>query len=96
MKGIIFCYLNFHPQHNQTGDDLINLVKNQNKDLIAELEKTDYRMAFVATCEEACRVEKVDFDQPFPRFKPNFVDMAKEEEKEKEREKDRMQKEVTS
>ena len=62
-----------------------------NKELFDEIkESTQYRIAIVPTTKEACRIEKIDFDKPFPRFPPrNNIDsnrssQSKEDGKQKE------------
>lgn len=70
-KGILVFYINYFPDSGQKVEDIINIVRQQNKDLIDKLEgngEGDYKVMFVPTTKEASRVEKIDFDQPHPRF----------------------------
>lgn len=54
------------------GQDLnqtIEVFKQVNKDLFDSIQNdSDYNVAIVPTTKEACRIEKIDFDKPFPRF----------------------------
>lgn len=62
MKGILVFYINYHPDEGETASDCINFVHNQNLELIEALAvEADYRVMFVPTTHEACRVVKVDF-----------------------------------
>lgn len=80
MKGILIFYMNYKPDLGQTrehSEELINIVREQNQNLIDKIQsETDYNVMFVATCGEACRVDKVDFDMPFPRYVAPYVDIV--------------------
>jgi hypothetical protein len=85
MKGIIVFYINFFPEYKQSVDDTLTLVKNHNRDLIEKVKNSDYDVMFVPTTKEASRVEKIDFDKPFPRFVvpvPNTIKIEEDEEEE--------------
>lgn len=91
MLGIITFYLNFHSELEQDVKQTIDMFKLCNKELFDEIkESTQYRIAIVPTTKEACRIEKIDFDKPFPRFPPrNNIDsnrssQSKEDGKQKE------------
>lgn len=78
LKGIIVFYINFLTAEDQKDSDAtLNMVRNQNKELHTKLAEAGYDMIFVPCVKEACRVEKVDFDQPYPRFIPNYIDVTK-------------------
>jgi len=89
MKGIIVFYINFHPEHNQDINQLINIVKEQNKDLFAAIAEMEYRFMLIPCTKEACRVEKIDLDKPYPRYLPkSHSDLAEVERLQEERKKD--------
>ena len=83
MKGFIVFYVNYFPDLNQTAEEVLNLHKMHNKVVVEKVQESGYEVMFVATTKEACRVDKVDFDQPFPRFVPGkprlLTDKPKEE-----------------
>lgn len=69
MKGIITFYINYHPDLGQDLTQTVEVFRQVNKDLFdAIAADSDYRVAIVPTTKEACRIEKVDFEKPFPRF----------------------------
>lgn len=69
MKGLIVFYMNFWPDLNQDPQQAVDLMRRINQDVIeAIMKETDYRVMVVPCTKESCRVEKVDFDQPFPRY----------------------------
>lgn len=71
MKGILIFYVNTHPDQNIQPAAMVEMFKAANKELIDRVNKeSDYQIAFFPCTKEACRVEKVDFDQPFPRYSP--------------------------
>lgn len=88
MKGIIVFYVNFHPELNQDVGQTIDLMLKVNKELIEKVkEECDYQIMIVPTTKEACRVEKLDFDKPYPRFLPRtHADLAEYERRRAERE----------
>lgn len=70
-KGILMFYINFVPDSGVTVEQTTDLFRSQNKELLEKLKAAgDYEVMFVPTVKEATRVEKVDFDQPYPRFIP--------------------------
>ncbi len=87
MKGIITFYINFHPDLNQVAEECVEIFRQCNKDLIAKInEEGTYLVAVVPTTKEACRIEKMDFDKPFPRFvSKNHIDIAELERRKEER-----------
>lgn len=70
MRGFITFFVNYHPELNQTADEIVNMHKIHNKVVVEKVQEAGYEVMFVACTKEACRVEKVDFDQPFPRYVP--------------------------
>lgn len=75
LKGFITFFVNYHTDMAQSAEEIVVLHKNLNKDVVEALQKSGYEVMFVACTKEACRVEKVDFDQPFPRFVPGKTRM---------------------
>jgi hypothetical protein len=84
-KGFIVFYINFFPEQGQNVDETITLIRNQNKALLDQLKADgEYDVMFVPTTKEASRVEKVDFDAPFPRFVPNSTKIDPEDKETQE------------
>lgn len=94
MKGILTFFINFHPELEQDVCQTIATFRQLNKDLFEEIHSnTDYRVAVVPTTKEACRIEKIDFDKPFPRTVPrNHDDIEAMERRREERYKERERK----
>lgn len=80
--GVIIFYLNYNPDiEGLSFKDQVEIFKELNSDFIKQLEvECNYRVAIVPTTKESCRVEKMDFDCPFPRFVPNNVDVRENEQ----------------
>lgn len=91
MKGIVVLYINFYPDHNQDITQIIKLIKETNKELFDKInDGMDYQVMLVPTTKEACRVEKIDFDKPFPRFlNKTHVDLVEVEKRKAEKYQDR-------
>jgi hypothetical protein len=71
MKGIVTFFINIHPSEGQDIATTVELFKMANKELLERINKdSEYVLAIVPTVKEACRIEKVDFDKPFPRSIP--------------------------
>jgi hypothetical protein len=86
MQGIITFYINFHPDLGQDVEKTIEIFKQMNKDLIDHINKdSGYLVAIVPTTKESCRIEKVDFDKPFPRFVPNYTNITDAEKRKEDR-----------
>lgn len=92
MKGIITFYINVHPDLNQDLTESIEVFRQVNKDLFESIQKeSEYRIAIVPTTKEACRIEKVDFDKPFPRFVSRThsdIDLLEKRREERSRERE--------
>ncbi len=101
MKGIICFYINFHPEYQQDVQATIDIVLKANQQLFEKIHKdSDYEVMVVPTTKEACRVEKIDFDKPFPRYMSrthlDLVDFDKkkaEREETRRKDKERLEKE---
>jgi hypothetical protein len=62
-------------------------------------KESNYQIMIVPTTKEACRVEKIDFDKPFPRYIPKthfdlFELDKKKAEREAAKEKEKLEKEA--
>lgn len=80
MKGIITVYINLKKTQkidvSAQIDSIMTSVKEHNASLIQAVEKEgEYLVMFVPCFEEATRIEKIDFNAPFPRFLPRNVDL---------------------
>ena len=73
MKGIIVFYVNVEDAENET--DYLKIAKSVNSSLLERLTAAGYEAMFVPVTNESCRVEKVDFDLPFPRYLLPHVDI---------------------
>jgi hypothetical protein len=93
MNGIIVFYMNFHPEHNQDPLQAIDLLRKVNQELFDKINKDGhYNVAIVPCTKEACRVEKIDFDKPFPRYaSKTHVDLNEDEKRKLERERIRLE-----
>jgi chlorite dismutase len=94
MKGIVAFYINFHPEYNQDIQASIDIVLKANKEVMEKINKeSDYMVMLVPTTKEACRVEKIDFEKPFPRFlSRTHLDMESYEKKKAEKDKEKVEK----
>jgi CO dehydrogenase/acetyl-CoA synthase gamma subunit (corrinoid Fe-S protein) len=81
MNGIIVFYINFHHDLNLDIQSTIDFVYRINQANIERIHKdSGYQVMIVPTQKEACRVEKIDFDKPFPRYaKKSHIDFAEED-----------------
>ena len=80
MKGIIVFYINFFPELGQKEDEVLEKLKNFNSEVIKNVEKEGYSCMFLATTKEAARVEKIDFDLPYPRYILPRIDVVDNEQ----------------
>lgn len=87
MQGIFTFYINWHPDIGQDHQQTIDLFKQVNKDLIEQINTTTgYTVCIVPTTKESCRMEKVDFDKPCPRFVSKMhIDLADLEKRREQR-----------
>lgn len=76
MKGIMTFYMNVEEVEGGKEQDYLNLMKQTNADLIAKLESEGYGVMIVPVEKESSRVEKIDFDMPFPRYILPHVDIV--------------------
>lgn len=68
LQGLVVFYINVYPELGQQIETTVQLMKTMNKQLVQRLlDEGGYLSLFVPTTKEATRVEKVDYDAPFPR-----------------------------
>jgi len=78
LKGVVFFYFNLYPDLGQQVTATMQMIKEMNKPLLDKLsEDGRYVCVMVPTTKEATRVEKVDYDSPFPRYIPRSLDVQK-------------------
>lgn len=80
LKGIVTFYINIEQQKG-TENDYMQLMRNVNSELFSKMEESGYGVALVPVANnESNRVEKVDFDRPFPRYILPHIDIQDQEE----------------
>jgi len=67
LKGVMMVYVNYFPELNQTLEGTVNFAKSINAELYDKIRENGYEVMFIGTTKEGTRVEKIDFDAPFPR-----------------------------
>jgi hypothetical protein len=86
LKGFITFFVNLPKEDNRNVMDYVTMVRDLNKAWIERVEREgNYTVIIVPTIGEASRVEKVDFNAPFPLFIPRerrMVDTTTAVEKE--------------
>ena len=72
MDGIVFIYVNFLPDTTREDQQaVIDLTLKMNQSVMDKINKeTNYQVMIIPSDKESCRVEKLDFDKPHPRFFP--------------------------
>lgn len=74
MNGMIVFYINFQDGDNHQA--AIEMLRTVNKAVFDKItSETGYEIAIFPTKHEACRIEKIDMDKPFPRFSIHNVDL---------------------
>lgn len=68
-KGLVVFWVNLHPDMGQDTITTLGMIREMNKPLLEYLATEDgrYRFLFVPTFKESTRIEKIDFDEPYPR-----------------------------
>lgn len=78
LKGIVVLYVNLYPDLGQEIEPTLLAVREMNAPLLTSLmEDGSYTPIIVPTFKEATRLEKIDYDEPFPRYKPKCGDIEK-------------------
>lgn len=71
MKGIIIIYINTHPDMPVGMDEAVKTMREVNSQALERLEdQGEYGIMLIPTTKEACRIEKLELAEPFPRFLP--------------------------
>lgn len=79
-KGILVFFVNFNPEVNADIPETLKLIKETNKEICDEIEEDGrYKILIIPTVKEGSRIEKVDWDMPFPRIIPGGSDSCEEE-----------------
>jgi hypothetical protein len=79
MGGVISLFVNFHPEIKVDPKEVMPLVAKINEEAIQIIaEDGQYQLMIVPTTKEASRVEKVDYEMPFPRFVPKKIESKKQ------------------
>ena len=90
-KGFISIFLNFHPEHKLDQKALLTMVRAVNDDSIQRIaDDRQFDLVIVPTTKEASRIEKIDYDFPFPRFVPISPPTKRVEDVEKEADEDEL------
>lgn len=80
MKGFITFYVNFPEYREEIVKPMLQMIRNENEAVVSKLLEDGYMVIFFPTHGEACRVDKIDYDQPFPRFVAPHMDITKHEQ----------------
>lgn len=76
MTGMFVFYVNYHPEIGQKPEDLIDVMRAQNKALFEYLDQQlGYGTMFIPVTKESCRVDKIDFEKPWPRYVAPHIDV---------------------
>jgi len=88
-KGLIACYLNRDEFGEQDEEKLLQSMTVANDELVKLAVESGYAVIFIPTVDEGSRVEKIDFDKPFPlyRSKPTAEDEDRQKKKKDKKEK---------
>lgn len=71
LEGVIVFYVNFVKEEQVNRLEYLKSVRELNQIWIDRIEQEGrYAVMMVPTVAEASRVEKIDFNAPFPRFVP--------------------------
>lgn len=66
-KGMIVIYVNRDDNTLEKQSNAIDLINSLNSVVFTTLKEYGFHNFFITTANEASRVEKIDFDKPFPR-----------------------------
>ena len=84
MKGLLVFYVNFPVDAENNIKEILTEAKEFNKEWINKIHEVGYQIMFVPVQGESSRVEKVDFDLPFPRYVLPHIDIVANEKTMKE------------
>lgn len=69
MNGFITLFINFTDSNDLDQDKVLKIIKDLNKKSLDKIASDNqYDIMFVPTTKEATRVQKVDYNMPFPRL----------------------------
>lgn len=78
IQGVVIFFINLYPDLGQDVHVTMNLVKEMHQPLVDILnQEGKYPPIFIPTHKEATRVEKIDYDAPFPRYMAKSHDIMK-------------------
>jgi hypothetical protein len=78
LKGVIVWFVNMYPDLGQSVSQTMHMIKDMNKPLLEKLAADGrYVCLMIPTTKEATRIEKVDYDSPFPRYMTKSHDIQK-------------------
>lgn len=61
MRGIIAFYINYASDSKPSEQELIEMIKKQNKELLDKFKSEGYEIMFFPVVGESSRIERVDF-----------------------------------
>lgn len=77
MKGLLVFYVNTRDGNVAQVQTQMDLFLKSNDTLIKRIQdEMGYQIMLVPTQNEACRIEKIEFDKPFPRYALPHIDLA--------------------
>lgn len=78
LKGMVVFWVNLCPDMGQNTRTTLEMVKEMNQSLTDSMcEDGSYALIFVPTFKEATRIDKIDYDFPYPRYKAKSLDVLK-------------------
>jgi len=78
LHGVVVLYVNMYPDLGQDIEVTMKMVKEMNKPLVDRLDEDGrYVVLFIPTTKEATRIEKVDYNAPYPRYMAKSADVSK-------------------
>lgn len=78
LQGVVFFFINVLPDLDQDIEETVNMIKTFNGPLVQKIHADGrYVCMFVPTTKEATRIQKVDFNAPFPRLVGRSLDVMR-------------------
>ena len=78
-KGFITFFINFPTgSDNNQIREMFKVIREENKDIIDSMKAAGYDSLFVPTMNEACRVEKTDYESQSKRENADLLEAIKE------------------
>lgn len=66
MQGLICCYINRKDYEGKQEEEVLQIAVQDNQALIDASSDSGWAVLFIPTTNEGTRIEKIDFDKPFP------------------------------